>query len=251
MSGSIFLDVVYPLTQRVKEIHEGLYKKDDLQDGLYFGKLDENYEKFKLRRIKTSEDYSFNNYLIELEKELNSISNTCRALNKSGTFRVEALFKLILDCESRIIELRETSQSIQNKTTNNRNRRLLTYEWTGKKEEIKELYDALTDTFIDKRTNFEQFKVFLSGVPIEQLSNKIIWKSNNATELLFFIKSLEELGLVKKSSTNMNYDQIKACFVKTDGDPFNEKFKVLKTNIEIRLNQNKQDLIIRILEAFR
>lgn len=122
------------------------------------------------------------------------------------------------------------------------------FQWQGTEEQLKELHNKIIikkDRFnlIDPDTKKEAFLAIFSGSFIEPIK----WTSGNATELLYFILQLQEFEFLYKPK-RQNYRAIKNCFVKQNGDLFNESFKNLIVDIEINLSEKKQSLIKELLE---
>lgn len=128
-------------------------------------------------------------------------------------------------------------------------KKLLSYKWVGDLEDLGQLYDILNGTLIQK-TKKEDFIAAFSGEVIGSFK-PIKWHDNNATEAIFFIKSLMP-ELVFDERKRMNYDKFIGCFIKADGTCFDTKsLKTLNRNAEVDLSMVKKllvkDLISRVL----
>lgn len=154
-----------------------------------------------------------------------------------------------------------------------KDKKILTYEWNGLgvriDKELSDLYSMMIDKYklIAPETTYEQFKEVFTGHPIDEII-PIKWHDNNATELLYFIFrlgfgnwiSLKSIKRIKKEDfakiedifeyikyIRFDYNQLKACFIKSNGEKFNPAWKTLKQNM-LFLNEEKKKNINKLLE---
>ena len=102
---------------------------------------------------------------------------------------------------------------------------------------------------IAPETTPEQFKAIFTGQSIDDI-NPIKWHQVNASELLYFIDRLEQSNNIAHNPKRADYQKLKACFIKPDGNPFNAVWKSLKSNIEINLSPDKQKAIDELINNF-
>ena len=128
----------------------------------------------------------------------------------------------------------------------------LTYQWTGKRNELKGFYHAMRDKskLILPETTYEQFKYIFTGEPVDGVKNPIRWHDNNASELLYFIGQLFENNLIIRIRKTMDYQLLKACFVDSNGHAFNQELKSLYTAVIYTLSEEKQAAIERLIHSF-
>lgn len=128
---------------------------------------------------------------------------------------------------------------------------LKTYKWQSKHaDELLELYNLMLTKYklIDQDTTLEQFRAVFTGQSVELIS-PVKWHKDNASELLYFVLKLSEShNIPNKKRTD--YLQLKACFVRPDGKPFEANFKELKQNIEINLSSELKSAIDELLKQF-
>lgn len=126
--------------------------------------------------------------------------------------------------------------------------KIVSYKWLGVDTELPELFLKMKDVLISNDTTPKDFRMIFSEVEIAKIK-PIKWHDSNASELLYFILQLSEKGLIKQGKQT-NYKALTGCFVKNDGNPFQEKFKSLKQNLDINLSQKKKDIIDDIIAPF-
>ena len=130
----------------------------------------------------------------------------------------------------------------------------MTLQYTGKKEELYDLYDDLN--LIYTKSSFEEFiGIFGDGT----YYGPIVWLGSDgkscANELLYFITKSYELGLInvkrdKNDKIRPNYNLIKKCFVKSDISEFNVNFKSIKQQLN-NLAESKRLAIDNILSNYK
>lgn len=124
--------------------------------------------------------------------------------------------------------------------------RLFSYYLFGVSEDdFDEFYDV-TKPYIEG-TREEVHNVFYGSYLHEV--NPLIWKSNNASELLYFITQLMDRGLLKPEK-RIDYQRLKACFVKASGSEFDESFKDLYQKLNTSLSISKKEAIDKLIEKF-
>ncbi|MBK9255699.1 MAG: hypothetical protein IPM42_09455 [Saprospiraceae bacterium] len=130
----------------------------------------------------------------------------------------------------------------------------ISYVWqTNPDKEIPELYSLMKDTYklIDPQTNLKQFTAVFTGQDIENI-NPIKWHDDIVSELIYF--DLLICQFLYPDINRSNFQRMKSCFVKPDGQKFEANFKELKYNIEINLNPDKieqLDLLIKSIHKMR
>ena len=125
------------------------------------------------------------------------------------------------------------------------------YEWqSNPNKELPELYSLMNKyKLIASETTIEQFTAIFTGQSIDNIK-PIKWHQENASELLYFIIKLEQSNNIVHNPKRADYQKMKACFVKPDGQKFENKLKSLKTNIEIELSPDKQKAIDELMINF-
>jgi hypothetical protein len=93
------------------------------------------------------------------------------------------------------------------------------YQWNGLDDELKELFESMKGNFLSNDNKLDDFIKVFSKVEINPKLKPIRWKNDVASEVLFFIKILNEKGLIEKFN-RMDYVQLKLLFVKPDGSLF-------------------------------
>lgn len=126
------------------------------------------------------------------------------------------------------------------------------YVWQGNPDiDLPELHSLMIKKYrlIAPETTLKQFKAIFTGQPIESIK-PIKWHQDNASELLYFISKLESSNNVVHNLKNSDYQRIRHCFVKPDGEQFKVVWKSLKTNLEINLSTDKQLMINELISNF-
>ncbi|MFD2246369.1 hypothetical protein [Pontibacter ruber] len=129
----------------------------------------------------------------------------------------------------------------------------VSYKWQNKpKTELPELYQLLlANKLIHADSTLEQFISIFSAKPLKSI-NPVRWHDDNASELLYFIQQLEgsDGSLIEKGE-RANYQRLKKCFVKPDGEDFTENFRQAKQNLKsYGLAPAKQQIIDNIIKQF-
>jgi hypothetical protein len=122
----------------------------------------------------------------------------------------------------------------------------ISYDWQNKPDtELKELFELMTNKYklIALKTAYDDFEAVFLACPIDKDFKPIKWHDDNASELLFFIQSLKESGLVSGNPKRIDYKKMTSCFIQIDGRPFKANWKQLKFNIEFNLSKRKRDAI--------
>jgi len=88
--------------------------------------------------------------------------------------------------------------TLKNQSKGNTNIKL-SYQWNGRDIEIEliELYNKMLGEWIDKGTTYEQFKAIFTSQRLDKIT-PIKWCQNNASEVLYFIKKLEDTFNIEK-----------------------------------------------------
>lgn len=145
------------------------------------------------------------------------------------------LSELMKDSDSFVI-LSERLIKLESKKTHN----VVSYKLKEPSTlDIEQLYFNLLDyELIGLNTTIEQFSVLFSGAVLGNIQ-PVVWSSNNASELLYFVNLVEKHTEVIWS----RYQRIEYCFVRSDGRPFNVNWKQLNNMLEVNLALNKQQKI--------
>lgn len=168
---------------------------------------------------------------------------------KFGARRNEDL-KEFIDNEAWITVMQLLNKEYKRKSDQKTTSSKITYKWQGKPDkDLPELYNKMRDEYklIAPETTLNQFKAIFTGQPIDSIE-PIKWHDNTASELLYFIKRLR-INLIESKKQN-DYNQMIACFVLPDGEPFKANFRQLNTNIEINLSEDKQEAIDKLINEF-
>lgn len=120
---------------------------------------------------------------------------------------------------------------------------LISYK--AEKYSLSKLFKLIKGNLIDKNTAYVNFKEIFTGYSVNEIS-PLKWHDGNASELLYFITQLMELGFIPMER-RLNYQRLKTCFVKYNGASFIENFKELKQSLEISLSPEKKLFIDKIL----
>jgi len=123
------------------------------------------------------------------------------------------------------------------------------YKWTGNIDEIDELFKLLKGKFVSEDNSLEHFKAIFSNQPINENFEPVKWHNSSASEVVYFIKKLQDLNCIEHKK-RMDYKKLKSCFVKSDGQKFNENLKQLNTDILINLSKEIQTKIDEIIKEF-
>ena len=263
---SIF-ELAQPLFKHVSEVQESLSFSLTVhsdKEALTYGTREKNYHLYRLEAMRNGKSVGVVDYLNSKLNELQTIREGAYFLEEKTGNKLFSIYNEILNCQ---IAIESELQSISNTETLaepsnqidaqaaevgtiTKKQGLSTYVWQGNTDEVTELYERMVNRFIPDSNSINDFKLLFSGVDVSDLTNKIIWKSDNATELLYFIIKLEEHNLISKPLKTVNYKQIKACFIKSTGLLFNEAFKSLKTDIEIRISKASKLMIDNLINDF-
>lgn len=112
--------------------------------------------------------------------------------------------------------------------------------------DISDLYSKLNERYISAEKD-DFYKIFTQN-PTSSFT-PARWKSDNASELLYLITQLMDGGLIQEEK-RMDYQRLKKCFVKANGDVFDADWKSLKQNLDINLSMDKKKPIDLIIESF-
>lgn len=131
------------------------------------------------------------------------------------------------------IEDNEETQALSTNTSKStpvNNKKLLTYNWTGKPQNLTVLHKAMKGDFIVKETNVKDFCSIFENKNIVGI-NPVKWK-RTATDLLQLLYEMMKKGLIIDERKRMNYKRLKACFCKEDGSQFSEAFRSIFEQIK-------------------
>lgn len=128
----------------------------------------------------------------------------------------------------------------------------VSYTWlTNPDRELPELHQKMIDAeLIAPDTDLQNFIKVFKGKPIEEIV-PIKWHDDNTTELLYFIRRLEETGQIAHTKKT-NYKRMVACIVCHDGNPFQANFSELMYQVKNHsaLSVEKQNRIDNVLRDF-
>jgi hypothetical protein len=160
-------------------------------------------------------------------------------------FPQKMAFKKIVDfLKSRVLEL-EGSQKSEEIESLKKNPEINSFKC--EKYSPSKLFNAIKGELIDKNTIIEDFKNIFSGKPVNEITPVKWHNKGNASELLYFISQLMEIGFIPNEK-RMNYRRLTGCFVKSDGSTFTENFKELKQSLDISLSPEKKLFIEKIIK---
>jgi hypothetical protein len=119
----------------------------------------------------------------------------------------------------------------------------ISFSYAGNEEELKEFYQNMIGQWIDEETTWEQFKAVFTAQPLNEIS-PIKWHENTASELLYFTISMRGQGIVEKPNAKHNHQQMEACFVAPDGEPFQAAWPQIAAQLDTGgLSKQKQQAI--------
>lgn len=123
------------------------------------------------------------------------------------------------------------------------------YQWLGKPDELKDLFERMKGNFLSNDNKLDDFIKVFSNVEVCPNLKPIRWNNDNASEVLFFIKSLKEKGLIGNFN-RMDYYKMKLLFVKPDGSLFDGDLKVSYNRLDIDFSHKKQKELGNLLNGF-
>lgn len=128
---------------------------------------------------------------------------------------------------------------------------LTSYCWLGKDDELDQLFEKMKH-FFHIGTMKKEFVDAFTEKHVTEIKG-VYWHNDNASEALFFVKSLSDLGLIMSPLGNrrFSYKLFRECIKKSNGDHFHQNLKSLKTNVEINLSQQTQNEILDIIKEFK
>lgn len=117
---------------------------------------------------------------------------------------------------------------------------LYSFERTTKMSEnyLKKLFTRLENTI--KGNDFQNFKKIFNKEDLETVEP--IQINFNASEILYFIQKLIHNEYIK-SDKRFSYSRLKSCFVKFNGDPFDENLPTLLSNIKKDIENSESKTI--------
>lgn len=232
---------VEPITNRAREIRQEITPQKIVAkiDGepIVNGTFESNYDRFRIERKRKGEDFSisayYNTKLDELERLEEGVLSLEKWLERDGyAIQFHAAASTIRGLQRDVQLLIDRQKENQPKKI--RTKTHYTYKWKASPTLKEHFRKMVTKEFLDKSVPPKVFEdIFFNGVDSEGIK-PVVWKSENATELKYFIKKLEESGLIE-SSKRMDYERLKRCFVKSDNSPFNSNFKNININDDSNL----------------
>jgi len=145
---------------------------------------------------------------------------------------------------SHITSITEENLQNENKTKKHqtpvKDKKLHTYNWIGKPQNITELHKAMKGVFIVKETKVKDFCSIFEKVDTARIK-QVKW-IRLPTELLQFLYEMMKAGLIKDEIKRMSYQRLIACFCKEDGSSFNEAFRSIFEQIKKDYTPVKTDI---------
>jgi hypothetical protein len=135
---------------------------------------------------------------------------------------------------------KQQNESVHSKIHNSV-KTLNSYTWLGRPDELKELYNLLTNYL--KPCEFENFSLVFSG-HIPNDFKQIEWIAN-ANELLYLITQMMNYGLIPVEK-RLNYIRIDSCFTLTGREPVGDKWRFQKQRLD-EISQSRRDSLDWIL----
>ncbi|MCK8490222.1 hypothetical protein M0L20_00075 [Spirosoma sp. RP8] len=125
----------------------------------------------------------------------------------------------------------------------------ISYQWLDDDfaTELRELYEQMYSRYINE-TSVQDFTAAFSGCLMGDFQ-PVKWKAS-PSELLYFIRSLTEKGLINSAGKRMDYLKLSRCFVKDDGKPFDVAFKNINQRLDMDLSKAKKSSIDKVLSNF-
>lgn len=118
-------------------------------------------------------------------------------------------------------------------------KKILTYDWTGKPQNLTVLHKAMKEAFIDNDTKVKDFCNIFGSLNTTEIK-PVKW-IRSPTELLQFLYEMMKAGLIAKGNS-MSYQRLKACFCKEDGSQFNEALRSIFEQIKKGYTPEKTDI---------
>lgn len=256
---SQYLKLISPLEKEVRRIKECLYPKQIFEVGeekLIYGTFEESYHQFYIEALRIGNKVNETDFYNQLFSQLELIESYVIGLEKKILLEdgVEVKYHGILGhifsvkhFLLRILEAKGHGNAVLKFPKSQTKKIFNTYSWKLKDDKMYELKKLLIKAgLISKNTVFQDLKFVFSNKSIEELKCPIVWLTSNATELLFFIKSLMEYEAIEKTKT-MNYQLLVRCFVKSDGKNFTESFKSLNTDIDLKISKQYRKKINEVI----
>ncbi len=130
----------------------------------------------------------------------------------------------------------ESNEYVGKDITNvKKQKKINSYTWIGKRQNMNQLYINMKKSYIDKETSYKDFDNIFNNIDIVNI-NKVKWQKM-PTDLLYFIYTMMQKGVLTNTK-RMDYRCLKACFCKADGSTFDENFKEI-------LLQIKKDCVVK------
>ncbi|MGJ8759369.1 MAG: hypothetical protein ACSHXA_02430 [Polaribacter sp.] len=223
------------------------------------------------KRIITAPPFTTANIIEKIPNNFvnwkNEIENTSKTGREKKIQQYLELVELILykkEFDSEIInisidkikpELIEMEVFLKKLLLNSTNpKKISTYEWLSSyiDKELTELHLLMVEKYklISPETTYNQFKVIFTNQIIVNDFKPIKWHDDNASELLYFIKRLEESNNIEHTPKRADYKKMTTCFTKPNGETFKASWKQIKQNININLSIKKQKAIDELISNF-
>ncbi|MFK7101050.1 hypothetical protein V3471_08675 [Flavobacterium oreochromis] len=239
--------LISPINTALAKIKESLYRREltsIANENGFYGTFEREFENFSIENKRLGKTvYKIDFFNSKLE-ELNKIESQVLNFEKQQegmifSSTLKEIFKL-RNFISELISLENQPLKINQKT-------ILTYKKIVKDDKMNTLFSLLRkNNLIDKKTSFKDFLFVFSNKNISEIVNPIIWLSSNASELLYFIISIQDIVIEKKK--RQDYLLLKSCFFKPNGIEFSENFKNINTELNIKLSKEKQIIIDKIIQ---
>lgn len=290
-ANSLFLELFMPLHTEVERIFDTLrevrHQKGEDIPFIKTRAFNEKYSAFRIEMKRRGKDFSVNSFYSSLLKELDTFEKVVIRMEKDlqangESVQTHQLLPRIQVVRDHILDLQSTA-SVKNSTTpknssvienrgpdgkevhghdkelqanskvNNRTgpkRRIVTFKWRKdslKKEDFRKVVCA---EFLGKKTAPKDFeKVFFEGVEVKSDLKPLTWKSDNATELKLFILELIENEIIEAPFNK--YISLTSCFVRPNGDRFQNKFKNLKVGPDSNIGRQTSEKVQALIEKFK
>lgn len=245
-----YVDLIKPFQRRVIEIKESLYSQQLLSAGdekMIYGTFEKEFKNFSIQSFRNGNRVKEIDFFNASISELEQIEDDVKKLEKKihsevqNNIQYPSILSIIHDTKQKakerikFFEEPDTKKSTVPKPRNIKSK--ITYKWLI--DESK-LYDfkrlLIKNELISNDIDFQDFKSVFSEKSIAQIKNRIVWKSDNATQLIYLINELLNRGILKKKKKNFDYKLLYQCFEKSNRELFTEKGKSLKNNIDIKIS---------------
>ncbi len=240
------IKLISPLNNSLANIKESLYKREVISIGnesRLYGTFEKEFENFSIDNKRLGKTVYKIDFLNSKMEELNKIEIQVLNFEKQHeNIEFSSTLKTIQKLRNLISEF----ISCENSPVKSTKKTILTYKKIVKDDKINTLFNLLKkNNLIEKKTSFKDFSIVFNNKNTSDIVNPIIWLSSNASELLYFIINIQ--GVVIEKKKQQDYLLLKSCFLKPNGIEFSEKFKNIKTELEIKLSKERQRTIDNII----